>query len=263
MARLPAPAGAPWSGMSTVAPPLRGSDPTPTPGAPETFAVRSMFDRIAPRYDLVNRLLSAGIDVRWRRRAVDLLADRPEARILDLCTGTADLLVEALGRDGRRRGVGLDLSLPMLTRARAKLERCGLGPRAALLAGDAQRLPLRSEAFDGALVAFGIRNVGDPGAALAELRRVLRPGGRLVILEFSNPGGLFGALYRAYSRHVLPRLGGWISGDRRAYAYLPASVARFVTPAEFGRRIEEAGFDSVRWQPLTGGIAHVFQGDRR
>jgi demethylmenaquinone methyltransferase / 2-methoxy-6-polyprenyl-1,4-benzoquinol methylase len=248
--------------MSTVAPPLPASDPTPTPGAPETFAVRSMFDRIAPRYDLANRLLSAGIDVRWRRRAVDVLAASPDARILDLCTGTADLLVEALGRGGRRRGVGLDLSLPMLSRARAKLDRCGLASRAALLAGDAQRLALRSETFDGALVAFGIRNVGDPAAALAELRRVLRPGGRLVVLEFSNPGGLFGALYRAYSRHVLPWLGGWISGDRRAYAYLPASVARFAAPAEFGRRMEEAGFVSVRGQPLTGGIAHVFQGDR-
>jgi demethylmenaquinone methyltransferase/2-methoxy-6-polyprenyl-1,4-benzoquinol methylase len=130
------------------------------------------------------------------------------------------------------------------------------------VAGDAQRLPLASGRFDGALVAFGIRNVGDPAAALSELQRVLRPGGRLVVLEFSTPRGLFGLVFGAYSRHVLPRVGGWISGDRGAYAYLPASVARFATPAAFGARLEAAGFTSVRWAPLTGGIAHVFEGTR-
>jgi demethylmenaquinone methyltransferase / 2-methoxy-6-polyprenyl-1,4-benzoquinol methylase len=249
--------------MTTVAPPLGRSDALPTPGAPETLAVRSMFDRIAPRYDLVNRLLSAGTDVRWRRRAVDALALPPGARVLDLCTGTADLLVEALARDPTRRGVGLDLSTSMLARGAGKLARAHLDPRACLVAGDAQRLPLRSGGFDGALVAFGIRNVGDPAAALSELRRVLRPGGRLVVLEFSTPRGLFGLVFGAYSRHVLPRVGGWISGDRGAYAYLPESVARFATPADFGARMEAAGFEDVRWAPLTGGIAHVFEGTRR
>jgi demethylmenaquinone methyltransferase/2-methoxy-6-polyprenyl-1,4-benzoquinol methylase len=255
--------GAARSDMTTVAPPLGRSDTTPTPGAPETLAVRSMFDRIAPRYDLINRLLSAGTDVRWRRRAVDALGLPPGARVLDLCTGTADLLVEALGRDGTRRGLGLDLSTAMLARASAKLEGAHLSARAGLVAGDAQRLPVRDGAFDGALVAFGIRNVGDPAAALAELRRVLRPGGRLVVLEFSTPRGLFGVLFGAYSRHVLPRVGGWISGDRGAYAYLPASVARFASPAQFGAVMEAAGFTGVRWQALTGGIAHVFEGTRR
>src|SRR5437868_14702061 len=125
------------------------------------------------------------------------------------------------------RGIGLDLSLPMLSRAAVKLAAAGMAARAPVVAGDAQRLPLAAETFDGALVAFGIRNVGDPAAALREVRRVLRPGGRLVVLEFSTPRGLFGLLYGAYARHVLPRLGGWISGHREAYAYLPASVARF------------------------------------
>jgi len=248
--------------MTTVAPPLGRSDKTPTPGAPETLAVRSMFDRIAPRYDLLNRVLSAGTDVRWRRRAVDALALPPGARVLDLCTGTADLLLEALRRDPTRRGVGLDLSSSMLARAAAKVAAAGMDARARLVAGDAQRLPVRSAHFDGALVAFGIRNVGDPAAALSELSRVLRPGGRLVVLEFSTPRGLFGRVFGAYSRHVLPRIGGWISGDRGAYAYLPASVARFATPAAFGDRMEAAGFTAVRWQPLTGGIAHVFEGTR-
>jgi demethylmenaquinone methyltransferase/2-methoxy-6-polyprenyl-1,4-benzoquinol methylase len=222
-----------------------------------------MFDRIAPRYDLLNRLLSAGTDVRWRRRAVDALALPAGSRVLDLCTGTGDLLIEALRRDTSRRGVGLDLSTSMLTRAEDKLARAGMGARAGLVAGDAQRLPARSGSFDGALVAFGIRNVGDPAAALSELSRVLRPGGRLVVLEFSTPRGLFGLVFGAYSRHLLPRIGGWISGDRGAYAYLPASVARFATPAAFGALMEAAGFTAVRWQPLTGGIAHVFEGTRR
>lgn len=248
--------------MTTVAPTPGRPETTPTPGAPETLAVRSMFDRIAPRYDLLNRVLSGGIDMQWRRRSVDVLAAAPGARILDLCTGTADLLIEALGRDGTHRGVGLDMSMPMLTRATGKLARAGMGGRAGLVAGDVQALPLREGAFDGALIGFGIRNVGDVAGALAEMRRVLRPAGRLVVLEFSNPGGLMGVVYRAYSRHVLPRLGGWISGDAGAYRYLPASVALMPSPARFGALMEAAGFTGVRWRPLTGGVAHVFQGDR-
>jgi demethylmenaquinone methyltransferase/2-methoxy-6-polyprenyl-1,4-benzoquinol methylase len=249
--------------MTTVAPPLRRPDSTPTPGSPETLAVRSMFDRIAPRYDLLNRVLSGGIDGIWRRRAVDLLAAPAGARVLDLCTGTADLLIEVLDRHSGTRGVGLDMSIPMLARAAGKLARAGMANRGRLVAGDAQTLPVRDGAFDGALVGFGIRNVGDAAGALKEMRRVLRPGGRLVILEFSAPHGLLGVVYRAYSRAVLPRLGGWISGDRAAYAYLPASVARFPTPPEFGALMERAGFVSVRWRPLTGGIAHLFEGARR
>ncbi len=138
----------------------------PTPGAPEKAAVRSMFDRIAPRYDLLNRLLSAGTDVRWRRQAVDFLDLPPGGRVLDFCTGTADLLIEALSRDGRREGLGVDLSHGMLVRGAVKLGRGGYGRRARLVGGDSERLPVRDGLFDGALVAFGIRNVGDPLAGL-------------------------------------------------------------------------------------------------
>jgi demethylmenaquinone methyltransferase/2-methoxy-6-polyprenyl-1,4-benzoquinol methylase len=233
----------------------------PTPGAPERAAVRSMFDRIARRYDLLNRLLSAGTDVRWRRACVDLLEPARPARVVDLATGTADLLVEALGRDAGRRGVGVDLSEQMLRRGAAKLRRRGLDARARLIAGDVEALPLPSASFDAATIGFGIRNVGDPAAALAEVRRVLRPGGRLVVLEFSLPPGWRGALYRRYFRGILPRIGALVSGDAAAYSYLPASVERFPAPEAFAALMERAGFTAVSWRLLTGGIACLHRGE--
>lgn len=234
----------------------------PTPGSPEKAAVRLMFDRIAPRYDLLNRVLSVGVDTRWRRQAVDYLGLAGPARVLDLCTGTADVLVEALSRDPRHRGVGLDLSEEMLARGARKLGRRGLGPRAGLACADGERLPLPSGAFDAALVAFGVRNIGEPAQAVREMHRVLRPGGRLVVLEFSLPRGRLGRLYRCYFDSVLPRLGAFVSGHPGAYSYLPASVARFPDPAEFGALLEVAGFQSVRRRALTGGIAHLYRGDK-
>jgi demethylmenaquinone methyltransferase/2-methoxy-6-polyprenyl-1,4-benzoquinol methylase len=221
-----------------------------------------MFDRIAPRYDLLNRVLSAGTDVRWRRRAVDFLGLPPPVRVLDLCTGTADLLLEALGRDPGSSGLGLDLSQAMLVRGAAKIRGAGLEGRARLVGGDGERLPLGDALFDGALVAFGIRNVGDPLAALREVLRALRPGGRLVVLEFSLPPGILGRLYRVYFTRVLPRVGGLVSGDPSAYAYLPASVAGFPTPEAFGNLMEQAGFASVSWKLLTGGIACLHRGEK-
>jgi demethylmenaquinone methyltransferase/2-methoxy-6-polyprenyl-1,4-benzoquinol methylase len=238
------------------------STAVPTPGAPEKAAVQSMFDRIAARYDLLNRLLSAGTDLRWRRRAVDFLELPPAARILDLCTGTADLLIEALARDPRRPGLGVDLSHAMLARGAAKLARRGYGNRGALARGDVECLPVRDGVFDGALVAFGIRNVTDTVAAMREVRRALRSGGRFVVLEFSMPEGLFGVAYRLYFRHVLPRLGALVSGDTSAYSYLPASVARFPAPHVFGELMAEAGFVDVRWRSLTAGIACLHRGEK-
>jgi demethylmenaquinone methyltransferase/2-methoxy-6-polyprenyl-1,4-benzoquinol methylase len=238
------------------------SAPAPTPGAPEKVAVRSMFDRIAPRYDLLNRLLSAGTDVRWRRRAIDFLELQPPVRVLDLCTGTADLLLEAVSRDPRNSGLGVDLAQRMLARGVAKLARGGYSARARLAAGDGERLPVRGASFDAAVVGFGIRNIADPLRALREVHCALRPGGRFVVLEFGVPQGLLGVLYRTYFTALLPRIGSLVSGDGSAYAYLPASVQAFPRPQAFARLMEQAGFVSVRFEPLTFGIAWLHRGEK-
>jgi demethylmenaquinone methyltransferase/2-methoxy-6-polyprenyl-1,4-benzoquinol methylase len=236
----------------------------PVPGAPERGAVKAMFDGIAPRYDLLNRLLSAGIDRRWRRVCVEELGFQVPSRVLDVCTGTADLMIELLRREPGHQAVGLDLSLEMIKRGRAKLEAGKYAGRGWVSSGDAEKLPFADESFDGAMVAFGIRNVSDPLAALREMRRVLRPGAsRLVVLEFSMPRGPLGALYRLYFGRVLPQLGGWISGNAGAYRYLPESVERFPVPEEFAALMETAGFARIRWRGLTGGIAYVYRGERR
>jgi demethylmenaquinone methyltransferase/2-methoxy-6-polyprenyl-1,4-benzoquinol methylase len=221
-----------------------------------------MFDRIAPRYDLLNRLLSAGTDVRWRRRAVDYLELAPPLRVLDLCTGTADLLLEVVSRDPRNSGLGVDLAQGMLTRGAHKLERRGYASRARLVGGDGERLPVRSASFDAALVGFGIRNIGDSGRALGEVHRALRPGGRFVVLEFSMPDGLLGRLYRTYFTALLPRIGRLVSGDCSAYSYLPASVQAFPGPLAFAALMEANGFVSVRFERLTFGIACLHRGEK-
>ena len=236
----------------------------PTPGAPERAAVRAMFDGIAPRYDLLNRVLSAGIDRRWRQACVDELGFQVPSRVLDVCTGTGDLMIEFLSREPDHTAAGVDLSVEMLRRGAAKLTARGMGARGAVSAADAEKLPFPDQSFDGAMVAFGIRNVADPLAALREMHRVLRVGAsRLVVLEFSLPEGALGTLYRFYFGRVLPRIGGLVSGNAGAYRYLPDSVERFPAPAAFAALMEEAGFARLRMRPLTGGIAHVYRGERR
>ncbi|MCS7316189.1 MAG: ubiquinone/menaquinone biosynthesis methyltransferase [Bryobacterales bacterium] len=225
--------------------------------------VWGMFARIAPRYDLLNRLLSFGQDSRWRRSAavrVRRWIETPGARALDLCCGTGELLAALwhLRRPAGPRNLllaGCDFCRPMLLLARRKL------PAAALIEADALRLPVADGSLDLVTVAFGFRNLADYRGGLAEMRRVLRPGGAAAILEFSRPTGpLLGPLYAWYARSVLPRLGGWISGHPDAYRYLPESVSKFPTPPELAEWMREAGFAQVRFELFSGGIVALHLG---
>ena len=224
----------------------------------EPARIAGMFDAIAWRYDRLNHLLSLGLDRVWRRRAIRELALQDGDRVLDVCTGTGDLAVEAL--KGRRVSVlGVDFAGEMLKHALEKVRRGGMDDRIRLARGDATRLPVPDAAYDAAMVAFGIRNVADPSAALREMSRALRPGGRLVILEFGFPKipGIRG-LYKAYFRHVLPRVGRAMSRHGEAYAYLPASVADFDSDDGVRTLIRNAGFESVTSVPLTLGIVYLY-----
>ena len=212
--------------------------------------VRAMFARIARRYDLLNRLLSAGVDRRWRARLVRRLGDLRGRVLLDACCGTGDLAL-ALERAGARV-VGVDFTPEMLRHALAK----GAGRAARFVAGDALCLPLGDGSVDAAAIAFGIRNVADRRAGVRELMRVVRPGGTVILLEFSLPRGRFsGALYRLYFTRLLPRLGGWISGDAKAYRYLPDTVLAWPGPDELRAEMEALGLERCGYQLLTGGIA--------
>jgi demethylmenaquinone methyltransferase/2-methoxy-6-polyprenyl-1,4-benzoquinol methylase len=223
--------------------------------------VERMFDTIAPRYDLLNRILSAGIDQYWRSRAIRLLADDSPARLLDVATGTADVALKAERMLHPREVVGVDLSAEMLRYGREKIRDRGLSPRIRLVQGDAAALPFEDDAFDAALVAFGVRNFEDLVAGLQGIGRVLRPGGSLVVLEFSRPRRFpIRELYSIYSSTLLPRIGGVLSPDRSAYEYLPASVAAFPDGPDFLDRMETAGFTDLQWQPLTFGIASLYKG---
>ena len=222
-------------------------------------AVREMFNAIAHRYDLLNHLLSAGIDIYWRRRALSLVRHEAPRRLLDVAAGTGDLAIAAR-RLGAERIIAADVALEMVRLGVPKAAEGG-GPPIDWLGGDAESLPFASGSFDLVTAAFGVRNFGDIPAGLAEARRVLRPGGELVVLDFTEPT-LFGfrQLYRFYFRRVLPVVGGLISGNRRAYSYLPQSVGVFPQGPAFLELMEEAGFEDNRHVPLTLGISAVYQG---
>lgn len=223
--------------------------------------VEAMFDAIAPRYDLLNRVLSFGIDVWWRKRAVALLKEENPRRILDVATGTADLALEAQQTLEPEKVVGVDISEEMLAFGRKKIAARGLSDRVVLRTGDAQKLPFSDNQFDAALVAFGVRNFEDLGAGLADMRRVLRPGGSLVVLEFSQPQVFpIKQLYEFYSRHILPRIGRTISQNEGAYQYLPDSVAAFPSGPDFLGRMRAVGYADLQWKPLTFGIASLYYG---
>jgi demethylmenaquinone methyltransferase/2-methoxy-6-polyprenyl-1,4-benzoquinol methylase len=236
--------------------------PPPLSKAPD--AVAAMFDAIAARYDLLNHVLSAGIDRWWRRRAIAALSLSGGERVLDVCTGTADLAIAArTAVPGAARVVGVDFADAMLRVGRAKLLRQHLDGTVTLVRGDATRLPVADGSVDAVTMAFGIRNVERPDAACAEIHRVLRPGGAVAILEFAIPTiPVLRAGYLAYFRYALPRIGGLISRHGSAYAYLPASVDTFASPDQFVKVLRQGGFAHVRAVPLTFGIVFLYTARR-
>jgi len=223
-------------------------------------AVRDMFTSIAPRYDLLNHVLSCNIDrVWWWRtaRRFRRILERRDARVLDLCCGTGDMAF-ALDRcsRGRTKILGADFSHAMLQRATIK----GADRPVHWVEADALRLPVADSTCDLVTSAFGFRNLADYDAGLREIVRVLRPGGECGILDFGEPKGILGKLYRVYFRHVLPRIGNVLSGVRGPYAYLPMSVERFPAPGEMLQRMRDAGFSGVSWTPYTFGVAGLYWG---
>jgi demethylmenaquinone methyltransferase/2-methoxy-6-polyprenyl-1,4-benzoquinol methylase len=215
--------------------------------------VRRMFDRIAPVYDAMNRLMTAGLDRRWRRETAEAVVERDD-RVLDVCCGTGDLALAAAHAGGRV--TGLDFSEAMLERARRK------DPSIDWVEGDALALPFADGSFDAVTVGFGVRNLDDLEGGLRELRRVLRPGGRVAILEITRPRGLLAPFYRFWFEGVIPLAGKVLPGGS-AYSYLPASVRRFPAPEGLAGLLDEAGFTEIRWRLFAGGIVALHTGVAR
>lgn len=257
-----------------------GSEASPARGEAREHQVQTLFSEIAPRYDLLNHVLSLNIDRRWRREAVDRLAweAHPGGLYLDACAGTYDLALELAGRPGfRGRIVASDFAWPMLVEGRDKLRGPGTagegngdvdeggrrGSTVFPVCADTLRLPVGEALFHGALVAFGVRNLADLDSGLRELYRVLRPGARLVVLEFTVPTNrLVRALYLFYFNRILPVVGRIVSGHPWAYRYLPESVKEFPGPKGLAAKLAAAGFTRIRWKNLTFGIAAIHMGVR-
>ncbi len=217
-----------------------------------------MFGGIARRYDFLNRLLSLRLDVGWRREAAREVQSDPGLTILDLCGGTGDLAIEIARSRPDSTVVCCDFCHPMLALAPGKFERKGVGDRCLALEADGLHLPFSGATFDVVAVAFGVRNFSDMPRGFSEILRVLRPGGRLVVLEFSKPHApILSGLYRAYLRTTLPLLGDRISGQEGPYRYLARTIAEFPDPPGLAGQIREAGFSAVEWRTLTGGIVAI------
>lgn len=225
-------------------------------------SVKEYFDRIAGRYDLVNTLLSFGLHTLWKRRTICSAGIAPGAAVLDACAGTADLALLACKKAGPTgRVVVYDFSMSMLVRARSKQNMTG---KFLLVCGDAEAMAIRTESVDVVLIGFGLRNLKNMHLGIAEIHRVLKPGGRLVCLEFSRPVSMvLRVLYDVYSFYVLPKIGGWISGCPEAYHYLPASIRRFPLPDLLADMLRNAGFINVTYKLLAYGIATIHTAVKR
>ncbi|MDX1493102.1 MAG: ubiquinone/menaquinone biosynthesis methyltransferase [Longimicrobiales bacterium] len=237
------------------------TDASPRSGAEREKQVQQIFSEIAPRYDLLNHVLSLNIDRSWRRKAVDRLGwtDRPDGLYLDACAGTFDLALELAEREAfRGRVVASDFAHPMLVEGAPKIGASAVES----VCGDSLRLPFEDDVFDGATVGFGVRNLSDLETGLKELRRVLKPGRRLVVLEFTvPPNPIVRAGYLFYFHNILPLVGRIVSGHPWAYTYLPESVKEFPGPEDLGRLFEEVGYREVGWKLVSGGIAAIHWGE--
>lgn len=237
--------------------------PASPPRELPTVGSGAMFDEIARRYDLLNRLISLGVDQGWRRRTVSALRLPRVARVLDVATGTADLALLTAKMHPDCQVVGVDPSVKMMDVGRTKIARRGWQGRVELQLGDAQQLEFANDSFHGLTMAFGIRNVPDRQLALTEMARVTKPGGRVAILELSEPrSGPISALARFHMHRVVPWLGGLLSGSRE-YRYLPQSIASFPSPEAFTALMRQAGLTEVVAEPLTFGVCHLYVGVAR
>lgn len=227
-------------------------------------SVRNLFNNIAPTYDLLNHLLSLRRDFYWRKMAVREFRGY-RGWLLDIATGTGDILIEMFRQDGlERRAFGIDFSEPMIRKAREKLSKKGLFRSACLGMGDALSLPFRENTFSGSMIAFGLRNIVEKHRALSEMVRVVRPGGKIVILEFTFPQkGLMRWLYPIYFKKILPWVGGSISGDHGAYAYLPESVSHFQHAEAYASLMRNSELIHVTTRSLTGGVASIISGIKK
>ncbi|MFK7900422.1 MAG: bifunctional demethylmenaquinone methyltransferase/2-methoxy-6-polyprenyl-1,4-benzoquinol methylase UbiE [Cyclobacteriaceae bacterium] len=222
--------------------------------------VAEMFDNISPKYDLLNHVLSAGIDIQWRKKAIKILKKENPKTVLDIATGTADFAIAAT-KVGPEKIVGIDISQGMLDVGQVKIEQKKLDHIIELRLGDSENLPFEDNKFDAAIVAFGVRNFENLSKGLEEINRVLKENGKLIVLEFSKPKSFpFKQLYNFYFKYILPVVGKLISKDNAAYTYLPESVNAFPEGKQFLEILGNAGFKTTEWKPLTFGISSIYTG---
>jgi len=230
---------------------------------PTAQDIAALFSSISSRYDFLNHLLSLNIDKRWRKKLVRLSSASAGTKTLDLCTGTGDIVIEFAKSNESSQCFGIDISDKMLGIAQIKIAKAGLDGRIRLVQGDAMDLPFDEGFFDTVFIGFGLRNLPDVAKGIRETIRVLKKGGKIFILEFSpRQNGLAGWFYKIYLKFVIPVIGGYISGDRKAYRYLSTSIPGFLESQRVSQLMKEHGYTNVKTTPLTGGIAYIYEGTK-